>query len=286
MTKNIFDGAVESTLTVEKFTSFERNTADVWKNYGYFKQQPCDFSTEKAILPENTIIYTNQAYQSYKDNKKAYYVHYYLLGQVNQCLNLPEDLQNYECLPNEAKIYRPKYDNVTGEFLGLYKTIGYLTVRGDNQECFFDYGYSKDNSKVLYSHHSHHNMKIPNSFSGTMFNRHRIQYESGTLDTDFSKVYFFLPSIMDRIEKINRHMGSVNLVPIDISEDTFEVEGSSEFVLYKLDYESSKENGRSLKFKSHKNADGLLATKPMDQDVQWVGETGKLVPENRFALSY
>ena len=81
-------------------------------------------------------------------------------------------------------------------------------------------------------------MKIPNSFSGTMFNRHRIQYESGTLDTDFSKVYFFLPSIMDRIEKINRHMGSVNLVPIDISEDTFEVEGSSEFVLYKLDYES------------------------------------------------
>ena len=137
MPKNIFDSAVESTLTLEKFTSFERNTADVWKNYGYFKQQPCDFSTEKAILPENTIIYMNQAYQSYKDNKKVYYVHYYLLGQVNQCLNLPEDLQNYECQPNEAKIYRPKYDNVTGEFLGLYETIGYLTVGGDNQECFF-----------------------------------------------------------------------------------------------------------------------------------------------------
>ena len=67
-------------------------------------------------------------------------------------------------------------------------------------------------------------MKIPNSFSGTMFNRHRIQYESGALNKDFSKVYFFLPSITDRIEKINKHMGgSVNLVPIDISEDTFEV---------------------------------------------------------------
>ena len=66
-------------------------------------------------------------------------------------------------------------------------------------------------------------MKTPNSFSGTMFNRHRIQYESGALNKDFSKVYFFLPSIMDRIEKINKHMGSVNLAPIDISEDTFEV---------------------------------------------------------------
>ena len=209
MTKNIFDGAVESTLTVEKFISFNRNTTDVWKKYSYFKQQPCDFSTEKANLPENIIFYINQAYQSYKDNEKVYYVDYYLLRQVSQCLNPPEDLKNYECQPNEVKFYKPKYDTVTGKFLGLYETLGYLTVRADEQECFFDYGYSEDNSKVLYSHHK---MKIPNSFSGTMFNRHRIQYESGTLNMDFSKIYFFLLSITDRIEKINRHMGSINLV--------------------------------------------------------------------------
>ena len=64
MTKNIFEGAVESTLTVEKFTSFKPNTTDVWKNYGYFKQQACDFSIEKANLPENNIIYIYQVYQS------------------------------------------------------------------------------------------------------------------------------------------------------------------------------------------------------------------------------
>ena len=51
MTKNVFEGAVESTLTVEKFNSFKPNTTDVWKNYGCFKQQPCDFSIEKANLP-------------------------------------------------------------------------------------------------------------------------------------------------------------------------------------------------------------------------------------------
>ena len=232
---------------------------------------------EKANFRENNIIYINQAYQSYKDNKKLYYIDYYLLGQFNQCLNPPEDLKNYECQPNETKIYRPKYGIVTGEFIGLYETLGYLTVRGDNHECFFDYGYSKDNSKVLYGHHK---VKILNTFSGTMFNRHRIQYESGALNTDFSKVYFFLLSITDRIEKINKHMGSVNLVPIDISEDTFEVEDSVEFDLYKLDYENSEKGAiKDSVLKVLKkmvdlsnsnlliNADGFLTTKPMDHDV-------------------
>ena len=77
-------------------------------------------------------------------------------------------------------------------------------------------------------------MKIPNSFSVSMFNRHRIQYDSGALNTDFSKVCFFLPSITDRIGKINRNMGSVNFVPIGILEDTFEVENGVEFDPYKL----------------------------------------------------
>ena len=35
-----------------------------------------------------------------------------------------------------------------------------------------------------------------------------------------------------------------------------------------------------------KNADGLMATKRINQDVEWVGETGKHVPENRYTLSY
>ena len=113
-----------------------------------------------------------------------------------------------------------------------------------------------------------------------MFNRHRIQYESGTLNTDFSKVYFFLLSITERIEKINKHTGSVNLVPIDISEDTFEVEDGVEFDLYKLDYENSEKGAikdsilkvlKKMMDLSNSNllkiADGLLATKPMHQDV-------------------
>ena len=125
MTKNIFSGnRVETTITAEK-TSFKRDTVDVWPDYGYFKHQPCD----KENFPENSIFYLNQEYQSVKDNKKNCYADYFLIGQVNECLNPPEDLQHYKCKDREAKMYRAKYDTTTGTFKGLYETLGYIMVQ-------------------------------------------------------------------------------------------------------------------------------------------------------------
>lgn len=46
------------------------------------------------------------------------------MGQVNECLNSPEDLQNCKCEDSEVKMYRAKYDAVTATFLGLYKMLG------------------------------------------------------------------------------------------------------------------------------------------------------------------
>lgn len=55
MTKNIFGkGRVETTLTTEKSTSCKRNTTDVSQKYGYFKQELCDFGTEKDNFPDNS----------------------------------------------------------------------------------------------------------------------------------------------------------------------------------------------------------------------------------------
>ena len=34
-----------------------------------------------------------------------------------------------------------------------------------------------------------------------------------------------------------------------------------------------------------KNADGLLNKKPTDSDVEWIGKTKKILPENRLAIS-
>lgn len=44
-----------------------------------------------------------------------------------------------------------------------------------------------------------------------------------------------MPSITDRSELINQHMNSVNLIPIDISEKTFEIEDSVAFDPSKLE---------------------------------------------------
>ena len=140
-------------------------------------------------------------------------------------------------------------------------------------------------------------MKIPYSFSGTIFNGHRIQIESGALNTDSSNIYFFFPWTTNRIEDINKYMGSVNLVSIDIQEDNFEIE-ERKFDLSKLDFDNSEKHKmreavlrvlRKVEDLSNsnlvKNADGLLATRPINKNTEWVGESGR-VPENLYALSY
>ena len=121
-------------------------------------------------------------------------------------------------------MYRPRYDTVTGTFHGLYRTLGYTMVRGNPQEHFLDYEYSKQNCQIL---HLHYKKRIPSSFRGTLFNRQRIQFESGALQSTFSNLYFFTKSIY-RI---------YTLVPIDISEKTFEVEENISFDPLKLDFE-------------------------------------------------
>ena len=157
-----------------------------------------------------------------ENNKRVYYGDYFLMGQVTECLNPPENLETYEFKNKEVRMFCPYCDTVTGHFQGLYETLGYTLVRGDKDEYFLDYEFSKQNSKVL---HSYHKKRKPDSFSGTFFNRHSIQCESDALNTNFSRTYYFLPSITDGVEEINKHVGSVNLLLIDISGETFEVDG-------------------------------------------------------------
>ena len=177
-----------------------------------------------------TIYYLNQGYLSYKDNKKIYYIDLDIVGPIVPLLSQSENLDEYKLKENEVKIIRANYDTVTGQFIGLENFLGYLNVRGDMHEISFDYGFSKEKSKDLYNMHR---MKIPNSFSSTIFNRHRIQYDFGAYsETDFSEVFFFLPCTVDRVEEINQYLGSVNLSAIDIDISDF----CKNFNPSKLDY--------------------------------------------------
>lgn len=107
-------------------------------------------------------------------------------------------------------------------------------VRGDKGEHFLDYGFSKQNSMIL---HSFHKKCIPSSFwlpflTDIVYSTNLVLFKHTTHKS------FFSPSTTDTVEEINRHMGSVNLLPIDISEDSFEVENEVAFNPSKLEYEN------------------------------------------------
>ena len=138
-------------------------------------------------------------------------------------------------------------------------------------------------------------MKIPNSFSNTIFNRHRIQYESGALsETDFSNFFFFLLTTTDRIKSINRYLASVNLNPINIDLSEFgpnfdtsrrncagpHKEDTRKSVLKVFEKVADLSN-QNVK----RNANGLLAKQVHNNDsLLWPGS--KRVRTDKFALSY
>lgn len=105
--------------------------------------------------------------------------------------NPPRDISSYTPKENEVKIIRPHYDPESGEFKGFNETIGYLVVRRSPEEVFFNYGYDREESKVLYAHYRR---RIRNSFSGTIFNGHCEMIERGEADGEGSRIYFF-PSV-------------------------------------------------------------------------------------------
>ena len=94
-------------------------------------------------------------------------------------------------------------------------------------------------------------------------------------------------------------MGSVNLLPIDIAEDNFEIEGNVSFDPSKLDYENPDKEKileavvkmlkRIIELSNanlKKTADGLLAKLPVDKNIEWVGKDKKQLPDNRYKMSY
>lgn len=67
MSKALHEGRMEATFTAEKESGLKRNSTDLWTKNGFLSSQVCDFSLEKANVPEMTVFYLNQGYLSYKD---------------------------------------------------------------------------------------------------------------------------------------------------------------------------------------------------------------------------
>ena len=262
-----------------------KKSINLWPNFGYFRTESCNFSIEKANLPENTIFYLKQGYQSCKDGKKVYCTDVFIIAQIMPLTHQSPDIESYVLKENKVKILRPRYNPVSCDFLVIEYCVGVITVRHDPQKQFFDYGYNKDNAKLLYCTQK---LKIPNSFTTTIFGQHRMQYEGGAFNgQDFSQTYFYLPSTVDRNEKINKYMTSVNLKPFAVASS---IDFGEEFNPADFDFRSAMvdlmkkvalQSSQNLK----RNADDFLSTISHNNDkLLWPGS--KRPHYKKFALTY
>ena len=111
-----------------------------------------------------------------------------------------------------------------------------------------------------------------------------MQYEGGAFDgQDFSQIYFYLPSTVDRNEKINKYMTSVNLKPFAINSTDFGADfNPAEFdfnrsTVVNLIKKVSLQSSQNLK----RNADAFLSTVSHDNDkLLWPG--GKRTQSEKF----
>ena len=122
----------------------------------------------------------------------------------------------------------------------------------------------------------------------TICGQHTMQYEGGAFNgQDFSQVYFYLLSTVDRSEKINKYMTSVNLKsftgnPTDFGDDSNPAEFDfSRLAVINLMKKVTLQSSQNLK----RNADAFLCTVSHDNDqLLWPG--GKRTQDGKFALTY
>ena len=145
----------------------------------------------------------------------ALYLYNFIIGQLIVTANQPLKIDQYVCKDNEFKLFICMYDLQTGEFLGSRCEVAFIVLRGDERELFLSYGFDTKKFLVLYSSLK---QEIPDAFISTSFKKHYSEIMNDRrAKVDFSTLFHYLPSIMDRKENINQHCNNVNLSTVDCS---------------------------------------------------------------------
>ena len=210
------DRSMKTQLLMTTSGSDEKVSGErVWKENGFFSEVKPEMNIEKVNIPENTLLYINQGFIStVKNGDLAMYVHNFIVGQLLVAANQPDDITTYSCKENEVKLLTCVYDLESGKFKGLRLMLAYIIIRGDDDEVFFSYGYSKSKSSVLYSYSK---QQIPDTFISTSFKKHFQEVVNEKKDEDYSHMFYYLPSISDRKEEVNQYKSNVSLVPTDVT---------------------------------------------------------------------
>ena len=290
----------KSQMMVSLGETMDSNKEKIWEESGFFKEQRIDLTIPKANFPENTLCYVNQGSVSQVKDGEAIYLEYVILGQIMAVANSDPsiDLDNYQFKENGCLLYVPLYNKETGLFRGLGKRLGYITLRGDKNETFFSYGYDSEKSKMLYCSLK---QQIPNIFQCTCFKKHH-QYLLNEKATDklASSLFLFLPSTLDRKEKIMQYKDSVNLHPIDTFYDDikalnsdkdfnpFELESATRSSIVPLFYTYMKKVAETSNNNLVRNASAFLTSggkvDPSSQ-IEWF-DNSREETQGKFEMSY
>ena len=190
------------------------------------------------------------------------------------------------------------YNKETGLFRGVGKRLGYITLRGDKNETFFSYGYDSEKSKMLYCSMK---QQIPNIFQCTSFKKHH-QYLLNEKATDkfASSLFLFLPSTLDRKEKIMQYKDSVNLHPIDSFYDDMkalnndndfnpvELESAARSSILPLFYSYMKKVAETSNNKLVRNSNAFLASGGKvdpNSKFEWI-DNSREETQGKFEMSY
>ena len=278
-----------------------KKTETVWPGNGFFNEQRSDLTITKPNFLENTLVYINQGSISTVKCGHAIYLEFVILGQLMPVAN-PDpqiNLENQQFKDHEVCFFVPIYNKATGMYGGLTKKLAHITLRGDVDERFYSYGFNKGESTLLYGVNRH---PLPKIFHCTAFKQHHAEnLDENQKKSEFSKMFSFLPSTLDRKEKFLQWQNHVHLHPADVSQDELkEYNDDTGFNPADLNNKELRKNLTKLFYKymkrvaeisNHnivKNSDAYMAgggpTDP-DNKFSWIDNSYKERKE-KFQLSY
>ena len=220
MEKQMSDGDknLKMKLLFSEDNTINKSNEALWPKDGFFNEQKSELNLSKANFPENTLVYINQArISTVKAGEQAIYMTNVVLAQILPYASIPDNIETYKLKEDEVLLQCPIYDKDTAKFKGIETRVALIMVRGDENECFLSYGYDPEKSKQLYSSFK---QEIPNIFTSTSFNKFN-DFLTSTDKGEYSTLFYYLPSITDRKEKINQFKNNVQLFPLTVEYDQF-----------------------------------------------------------------
>ena len=249
---------------------------------------------EKVNFLENTLLNVNQAYLTVKKTKNFFTV---ITMSWDKFSNPWTLLRIFPLtLWKRMKMLRHRYDSEAGELGGLYETVGIFVVRRSPEEEFFNNEFYKESQKFFIPITTR---KFQTLSRGLFLTAIELWFKVEKLRARCQMFFFFLPSLTNTSEDINKYLNNVSISSINTTQQQFNAWAKTPFDLLKLDTYGLKKNTMNhavIKYLKHVNdtsnsnivcnADGLLSRKEVIDPVAWVGEHKQRLPPQKFKVSY